>query len=122
VYGNRIYLVYESKTGIFGTGDQDFVLTIIDLRTGVELLSKVYGSARDDAALDLVVNQLGVYVMANVGNGFKDKDSPDDYSTQNGKITLHSSLWTMMATSKRLRAMIQLMWPMTWMETIQKNS
>jgi hypothetical protein len=58
LYGNRIYLVYESKTGVFGTGDLDFVLTIIDLRTGVELLSKVYGSARDDAALDLVVNQL----------------------------------------------------------------
>jgi hypothetical protein len=83
-YGNRIYLVYESKTGTFGTGDQDFMLSIVDMRTGVEIDNKVYGSTRDDTVLDMLVNQFGVYVMANLGNGFKDKDASDDYSTQNG--------------------------------------
>jgi hypothetical protein len=79
----KIYLMYKSKTGLFGIGDQDLIISIIDVRTGIELSTKVYGSSVDDSPLDLVVNQFGLYVMAIIGNGFKDLDAADDYSTQN---------------------------------------
>ena len=71
-YNNKLYMLYYS------TGTH---LDIIDVRTGVILASKTY--IRGIKAIDMVVNHLGVYMLANIDDGFKDNDSSDSYSTQN---------------------------------------
>ena len=83
IYGNKIYLISTSRTVTFGTNNNDVLMAIIDLRTGSEISTKVYGSSTDDSALDIIANRFGVYIMANIGNGFKLNGSSDSYSTQN---------------------------------------
>jgi hypothetical protein len=83
VYSNRIYLLYNSITDTFGSTSTDIVLSIIDYRTGLELSTKFLGSPSDDNAIDIVVNRIGVFVLADIGDGFKDSSSSDSYSTQN---------------------------------------
>lgn len=83
VFGNKIYLVYSSSTSTFGSTSQDMLLTIINLRTGVEVSTKIYGSTSDESTLDIVVNHFGIFMMANIGNGFKLNGATDSYSTQN---------------------------------------
>jgi len=85
VFGNKIYLLYNSATTTFGSSSNDVVLTIIDLRTGAEVTTKVFGSTIDDNAIDIVVNHFGMFIMADIGNGFKADGAVDSYSTQNGK-------------------------------------
>ena len=72
VYKDKIYLLYSST---------NINMDIIDLRTGVTLSSKTYTGATQ--AIDIVANHLGVYMLANIDDGFKDNDSSDSYSTQN---------------------------------------
>jgi len=57
-------------------------LDVIDLRTGSTLTSKTYSGAKN--AIDIVVNHFGVFMLANIDDGFSDVDSSDSYSTQNG--------------------------------------
>jgi len=71
-YKDKIYLLYSSNK---------INLDIIDLRTGVTLTSKTYNGGTQ--AIDIVVNHLGVFMIANIDDGFKDNDSSDSYSTQN---------------------------------------
>ena len=83
VYDNRVYLLYTGASDTFGSTSNDFVLTIIDLRTGSEISRKIFGSTTDDSAIDIVVNHFGVYVLANIGDGFKDSSATDSFTTQN---------------------------------------
>ena len=53
------------------------------MRTGFKLSSKTYTGGTE--AIDMVVNHLGVFMLANIDDGFKDNDSSDSYSTQNSK-------------------------------------
>ena len=83
VFGNKIYLLYSSSTSTFGSTSKDMLLTIINLRTGVEVSTQIYGSTSDESTLDIVVNHFGIFMMANIGNGFKLNGATDSYSTQN---------------------------------------
>ena len=56
-------------------------MNIIDLETGLLLDSKSYSGGTN--TIDIVVNHLGVFILANIDDGFKDNDSSDSYSTQN---------------------------------------
>ena len=73
LFNDKIYLFYQST---------DLHLDVIDLRTGSTLTSKTYSGTT--SAIDIVVNHLGVFMLANIDDGFNDVDSPDSYSTQNG--------------------------------------
>jgi hypothetical protein len=84
VYQNRIYLLYNALTGTFGASSTDLIMTVVDYRTGLEIGTKVFGSSSQDRAIDLVTTQIGVFVIADIGDGFKDNDSADSFSTQNG--------------------------------------
>ena len=53
------------------------------MRTGFQLSSKTYTGGTEP--IDMVVNHLGIFILANIDDGFKDNDSSDSYSTQNSK-------------------------------------
>ena len=72
-----------SQSVAFGASSNDIGLTIIDLRTGTEMSSKLYGSSYNEVAYNIVVNYVGMFILWNIGNGFKLEGSPDSYSTQN---------------------------------------
>jgi hypothetical protein len=57
------------------------MLTIAYSATGHSITTKIFGSSKNDDGLDMVVNHFGIFVMANIGNGFKDKDFADSFST-----------------------------------------
>ena len=81
VFDNNIYLLYTSSTTIFGPTSQDMLMTIINLRTGAELSTLIYESIGDESSLDIIVNQFRIFMMVNIGNGFKLNGATDSYST-----------------------------------------
>ena len=60
-------------------------MDLIDFRTGKHLSSKIYSGDENTQAIDMVVNYLGIFMLANIGDGFKDISSADSYTTQNGE-------------------------------------
>ena len=67
----------------FGSASTDIGLTIIDLRTGSELGSKLFGSSSNEEAYNIVVNYVGMFITCNIGNGFMEQGSSNSYTTQN---------------------------------------
>ena len=49
------------------------------------MTSKVYSGGTNTQAIDMVVNYLGIFILANISDGFKDISSVDFYTTQNGE-------------------------------------
>ena len=83
IWKNRIYLLYNTTTSQSGAQSEDFVVNIVDLRTGMQISEHVLGSTSNDSPLDIIANHFGVFLMGNIGNGFKTIGSADDYQTQN---------------------------------------
>ena len=122
VFGNKIYLLYSSSTSTFGSTSQDMLLTIINLRTGVEVSTKIYGSTSDESTLDIVVNHFGIFIMANIGNGFKLNGATDSYSTQNSNTNFNN--WSMLIILEILlksKVMIRQVLQIASVQTIQRN-
>lgn len=86
IWNNKIYVLYNTSSSEFGSSTVDMQLSVLDLRTGLELTTKLYGSTVDDTPIDLVVNHFGVFMIGDIGNGFKDQNSADSYQTQNSKL------------------------------------
>lgn len=86
VWNNKVYILYNTTTSEFATDTVDIALTVLDLRTGMEMYTKIYGSTEDDTPIDMVINHFGIFMIADIGNGFKDRDTSDDYLTQNSNI------------------------------------
>ena len=58
-------------------------MDIIDQRTGVWISSKEYINISLATPNDIVVNHLGIFILANIQDGFQDSSSQDSYLTQN---------------------------------------
>ena len=82
IWKNRIYLLYNTTTSQSGTQSEDFVVNIVDLRTGMQISEHVLGSTSNDSPLDIIANHFGVFLMGNIGNGFKTIGSVDDIQTR----------------------------------------
>ena len=62
---------------------ESIVLKKIDIGTGLELWAKKYSGGTNNTPIDLVVNHLGIFMLAKIGDGFKDLSSVDSFTTQN---------------------------------------
>ena len=81
-YLNKLYLLYQPYTVDTET-PLDIYLQIIDMRTGAELSTKTYTGSSVSKPINIVANHLGVFMLADIEDGFKDNDSVDTYATQN---------------------------------------
>jgi hypothetical protein len=86
VFSNKIYILYDSATTEFGATSVDFILSVIDQSTGLEVETKIFGSTSDDQGIDIVANHFGIFILADIGDGFKDSALANSYSTQNSNL------------------------------------
>ena len=63
----------------------DIILQTVDFRTGLELNKKRYLGSSQSQPIFMVVNHLGIFMLANIENGFKDLSSADSFTTQNSQ-------------------------------------
>ncbi|CAI2386633.1 unnamed protein product [Moneuplotes crassus] len=82
VYQNTLFILYQETGGILG-GNQNIVIQMVDFRTGLELSKKRYHGSDQSRPIFMTANHLGVFILANIENGFKDLSSSNSFTTQN---------------------------------------
>ncbi|CAI2385241.1 unnamed protein product [Moneuplotes crassus] len=84
IHANRVYLLWQ-EFDIVNDAMENIVLKVIDQDTGLELLAKTkkYTGGAVHSPIDMAINHLGIFLLANIGDGFQDLESLDTYTTQN---------------------------------------